>query len=356
MPLPLKREATMSFKKTLLAIAFALTAVAPAIAAGQGGTPAQAEQVANPERGWFFFETKPTEAEPPKEEAPPPQKMPTTLPPPPKEDKCKKKETWSAACGFVDPGKDFEFQGKQRDELLQNMVMSKNDPKAVEAFQYYMRWVLERTTEVTNLWWYNMVQNPDLDPTVSSPVSTLGLRLMTDVHNGQQKEIFDLVKDEGGMYVFFSRSDCMFCHQMASPLQQLSHKTGLPVRNASLDGKCIEGLEAGCMTAPATLAPADALQVTTVPTVFLYTKPNTWIRIATGVTDTDSMITRTAQFFSAYRTAMLKGVENGQNGRASVDFSANEASGASKGVAGDGTGKIRVPTEQEISTMLGKSK
>lgn len=312
---------------------------------------------ARPERGWFFNDDpKVTE---PEEEAPPAPrpKLPTEPPKPPKEERCKKKEGWTPECGFVNPGQDFEFQSKQRDALLQQMSVSNNDPKAVEAFQYYMRWVLERTTEVTNLWWYNMVQNPELDPTTAAPVSTFGLRLMTDVRKGHQKEIFDLLAEEGGMFVVFTRSDCVYCHQMVEPLKRLNERTGLPIRNASLDATCLPAFVQGCMTAPASIKPAEALQVATVPSVFLYVKPNTWLRLGTGVVDTDSLTTRAVQFFSAYRNAMLKGVENGQNGRAPVDFGGIDPSGTAVGVSGaTANGPIRPPSEADISRMLGQTK
>lgn len=307
------------------------------------------------EKGWFFFEKKPE----PQPTTPAPIRLPTPteLPPPPADSKCINKDTWAAECGFVHPGADFAFQSKQRDALMERMAVSPNDPKAVEAVQYYMRWTLERTSEVTNLWWYNMVQNPELDPTSSAPISTFGLRLMTDVQQGKEREIFNLIKEEGGMLVVFTRSDCVFCHQMAGPLQQLAMRTGLPIRNASLDNKCESEFREGCMTAPESIAPATALQVATVPAVFLYVKPNTWLRIATGVVDTDSMATRTLQFFSAYRNALLKGVENGQKGRASVDFNVEGPTGNGKGVPGaTSNGQIRVPTEEDISKLLGKNK
>lgn len=311
----------------------------------------------SPERGWFFFEDPPKAVEPEKEEPPPKAAMPSTPPPPPKEQRCVKKDTWTPDCGFVNPGQDFQFQAKQRDALMERMSLAQNDPKAVEAFQYYMRWVLERTAETTNLWWYNMVQNPDLDPNVSAPISAFGLRLMTDVQKNQEKEIFDLVKAEGGFFVYFSRSDCVFCHQMKPVLEGLSRRTGLEVRNASLDKQCMAGFTEGCMTAPATEAPAAALQVATVPAVFLYVKPNTWIRVATGVVDVESMTTRTVQFFSAYRSALLNGVENSQDGRPSVDFSANQATGTAAGVKGLGDGKkVELPSEDDIARMLGAKK
>jgi hypothetical protein len=307
---------------------------------------------ANPERGWFYFETKPTPEPEPAPEVKP--KLPPTPPQAAKEDKCKKKESWSTDCGFVDPGTDFQFQAKQRDALMERMSLAKNDLKAVEAFQYYMRFVIERTSEVTNNWWYNMAQNPDLDPSVASPVSTFGLRLMTEVKQGKDKEVFDLIKSEGGFLVFFTRSDCNFCHEMVDVVKLLAKQTGLEVRNAALDDTCMPQFAAGCVKAPASLAPARMLQVATVPTLFLHVPAKTWIRVATGVVDLDSVLTRTSQFFAAYRSALVSGVENGQNGRPSVNFANTGPDGASKGVAGTtASGEITPPSQEAISRMLG---
>jgi len=322
----------------------------------------------SPERGWFWFQDppKPQEAAPPAaaptpapssepEPAPPRPLLPAAKPPEPKEDRCKKADTWRAECGFVDPGTDFEWQSKQRDALMERMALSKNDPKAVENFQYYMRWALERTAEVTSMWQYNMAQNPDLDPSVSNPVSAFGLRLMTDVRKGQAREVFDLIRAEGGFLVYFSRHDCSFCHQMSDTYRRLSRDTGLTVRNAALDSTCMPGFEEGCMVAPATIPPAQSLQVTTVPTLFLYVQPNTWIRVATGVVDTQTMKLRIHQFFQAYRNALLTGVDNSIGARPSVNFSGTTAEGPSaSGVRlGGARGQPELPSESDIRRMLG---
>ncbi len=332
---------------TTLCLSTAVFAAPPAAA--------DAKTAGGVERGWFFFEDPPAPKEEPAAPPAPPPAFPKELPPPPpKESPCAKKETWTAECGFVNPGTDFQFQAKQRDALMERMTVSQNDPKAVEAVQYYMRWVLERTAEVTNLWWYNMVQNPELDPNVTAPVSAFGLRLMSDVRKGQASEIFKLIKEEGGMFVYFSRHDCAFCHQMTETLVRLSRDTGIPLRNAALDDQCMPAFKEGCMTAPATIPPAQALQVATVPAVFLYVQPNTWLRIGTGVVDLTSLKLRTTQFFSAYRTALLKGVDNSQKGRPAVDFSSINPSAASTGAAGAADGaEVRAPSAQEITDMLG---
>lgn len=352
------RTATTAVLLLVLTVGNAGAQLAPAGAS----SPTTAKPVAKsadlagsqkPERGWFFFEDPPVAAEPEPEQPAMPM-LPGELPPPPKEARCAQKATWTADCGFVHPGTDFEFQALQRDRLMERMSLAYNDPKAVEAFQYYMRWVLERTAETTNLWWYNMVQNPELDPNVSSPVSAFGLRLMTEVRHGRDAELFSLIKAEGGFFVYFSRHDCKFCHEMSPVLQLLSRRTGLEVRNAALDTTCIPPFEAGCMTAPASEAAAQALQVATVPAVFLYVKPNTWIRVATGIVDLDSILTRTVQFFAAYRAALLSGVENGEGARPSVDFKSPGATGTATGVPGTKAGgKTVLPTEADIADLLG---
>jgi thiol-disulfide isomerase/thioredoxin len=332
------------------------------VAAQQPTAPAEAPKTSatqdlnaaeKTERGWFFFENGKKKEE--SDETPTPPAAQPTPPKKPPENRCAKAQTWSPECGFVDPGTDFDFQAKQRDALLVQMSMSKNDPKAVEQFQYYMRWVMGRASEVANLWAFNMVQNPELDPQAKQPISTFGIRMMTDVQRGQESEIYKIIREEGGMLVFFTKSDCQFCHAMSPSMQRIARETGLPVRNAALDATCIPAFVEGCMSGEAVQAPAQALQVATVPAVFLYVKPNTWIRVSTGLTDETTLKSRIFSFFSAYRTAMLKGINNSQKGRPSVDFSfAQDITGTAKGVATKDEPEPRAPTEAEINQMLGK--
>jgi hypothetical protein len=302
----------------------------------------------NAKKGWFFYE---------KQKKPPEPELPAVIPkvdapPPPKEERCKSKDSWSADCGFVDPGKDFDFQAKERDALLHGMAMSQNEPKAVEAFQYYQKWVLDRSIEVANLWYYNTIQNPELSAEAKSPINTFGLRLMTEVKDSDQKSIINALKKEGAFYIYFSRHDCTFCNSMAEVLRAVVEKTGIEMYNAALDDSCMSGFEDHCLAGAAVQAPAQALKVTIVPTLFLYVPKNTWIRIGTGVTDVETLIARTTSFFSAYRTALLKGVNNGSGARAPVDFSADGATGTATGVST--TAPARLPTADEVKALLQK--
>ena len=342
---------------TLAALCVALTSHAFAQTPPDDSASAQPRDgmTQKADKGWFFYEDPPKVVDAPASTpaATPPEQQAQKQQDKPK-DKCQVAATWTPDCGFINPGRDFDFQSKERDALMQNMVMSNNDPKAVEQFQYYMKWMMSRAVEVTNLWQYNMVQNPDLDPNVKAPVSTFGLRLMTEVQSNHEKDIFNAIKEEEGMLVYFSRTDCDYCHGMAGTVQQIAQKTGLPVWDASLDGACLSEFSAKCKTAPDTLQPAQLLQVTTVPTLFLFVAPNTWIRLSTGVNDEASIMGRMVDFFGAYRNALLKGVHNGVNGRASVDFSDTAPSGTASGVAANPDGKMRTPSEADVAKLLGK--
>lgn len=329
----------MSLPQTLL-LAAALALPALSSAEGDGGKT---------ERGWWFYETKPV---PPEEEVKPePPKTPVVQAETPEEKavRCQESGRWTPDCGFVDPGNDFAFQSKQRDELLTQMVMNPNEPKAVEAFQYYTKWMMDQATNVANMWYFNRIQNPELDPEVTRPVSAFGLRLLSGVQEGSSEEIFKFLR-ENGMLVFFSRTDCSYCHDMAPIILKVAQQTGIEVWDASLDESCLPGFEK-CLAAPATLDPARALQVGIVPSVFLHVEPSTWVRVSTGVTTVETLKSRIVNFFSAYRSAMLKGVDNGDGIRPSVDFSAGKPDPNGKGL-GKGVEGTATATPEDITRML----
>lgn len=318
-----------------------MLAAAPLVAAADRNSPAAALNQQDPTRGWFFYEDPEREAVPKPEQATPadPKKPPEKKP-----NKCLSKATWAADCGFVDPGTDFEFQAKQRDILIERMSVSRNDPKAVEDFQRYMHWAVGRATEVANLWHYNTVQNPDLDPSVARPISQFGVRLMADVKSNHNKDIFQALKDEGAGLVYFTRSDCTFCKSMAPLVQNLGVDTGLPVWNAALDDRCEAQFADKCRTGKDVSEPAKRLSVTVVPTLFLVLPDDTWIRVGTGVTDTNTLAARIVTFFSAYRNALLKGLQPGADGKPAMDFGSTGARGTAEGV--------RMPSESDVNKLL----
>ncbi len=307
-----------------------------------------------PDRGWWWYETPPVAdeevvivpAEPPPSDAAPEFVMP--------EDPCQSTDDWTVDCGFINPGKDFAFQAQQRDALLEHMVMNPEDTQAVEAFQYYSKWILDQSVSVANMWYYNRIQNPEIDPQASNPVSQFGIRLVRDLKTVKSKELFDLIGDSGGLLVYFTRTDCSFCHTMAGIIQKVARRTGLELWDASLDDQCLPGFER-CMTQADTLKPAQLLQVTTVPTLFLYLEPSTWIRVSTGVTDMMTIESRLVNFFSAYRAALVKGLTPNENGRAPVDFSgASPYEGVGNGTGSQGRDPEAAPDSKPPMPDMGE--
>lgn len=279
----------------------------------------------NPERGFFYYD------DPAEEEAlePVPQPRQEAAPKDPakpveEKDPCLEEGTWAPECGFINPGNSFSFQARQRDALLQQMVMNPQDSNAVEQFQYYNKWMLDQASLVGSMWEYNLVQNPDLDPSVAAPVSRFGLQIMGDIKGVGRQAIFDMIKEKG-ILVYFTRSDCIFCHKMAPLVKRLSDQTGITVWNAALDDQCIKGFESRCRTKDQVAIPAGILQVKIVPTLFLYIEPDTWIRVGTGITPTETLKARITNFFTAYQNAMAKGISNGADGKAAVDFSIGDS-------------------------------
>lgn len=321
---------------------------------------------AKPRQGWFWY-LDPKKEE--KKEAPPVVTAPKVEPktqatpsqplvviqkaPVDKELLCKEKDTWSADCGFIDPGDDFEFQAKQRDILLQTMSLRPDNPDAVEAAQRYMKWVVSKASMAANMWYFNMVQKPDLDPTVKNPISEVGLALATRVNQASQAEYFRLIKEEGGVLIFFSRDDCTYCHTQAPYNMRVARSMGLQLINVPLDGKCLEGFEGdncGDTIRPEQIAPLD---VKVVPSLFLFVPSATWIRLGTGVTTDTSIMANTVNFFSAYRAAMLSGLDNSKGARPTVSFDPEIRVPATGAAPADGARRPAEPDRARILELMG---
>ena len=355
---------------TLLACALGASSSLAFAQAADSAVPASpgAELHQTPARqGWFWYldpkkeekkEEEPVQAPPPKVEAPK-DKGPVIAiarPAPDDEKRCQDKASWDAKCGFIDPGNDFEFQAKQRDILLQQMSLTPDNPDAVEAAQRYMKWVVAKASMAANMWYFNMVQNPDLDPTVKNPISEVGIALATRINQASQVEYFNLIREEGGVLFFFSRQDCIYCHQQAPYTQRVARTMGLKLINVPLDGKCLEGFEGdncGDNIKPEQVA---VLNVQVVPALYLYVPSSTWIRLGTGLVTDTTVLANTVNFFSAYRAAMLNGLDNGKGARPSVTFDPKFAAKGTGTAPADGSTAVAAPDRQRMLELMGYSK
>lgn len=329
-----------NYKKTLCALVLMCGGWLASVHAQVAATPGAELHKTPAKQGWFWY-VDPEEKK--KEEpAPAPAPAPLATPTPPsspvvvvaggrskafqeltdaeREKLCGSKDSWEKACGFVDPGDDFEFQSKQRDILLQMMSLTPDNPDAVEQAQRYMKWVVGRASMAANMWYFNMVQKPDLDPTVKNPISEVGIALASRITQASQYEYFRLIKEEGGVLFFFTRSDCSYCFDQSPYALRVARTMGLPLINIPLDGKCLPDFSGWMCGNDVKPEQAAVLDVKIVPALYLYVPSNTWIRLGTGIMTDQTVLANAVNFFSAYRAAMLKGLDNSSGARPSVTF------------------------------------
>ncbi len=285
------------------------------------------------ECGWHFGYIDPFgEMEtPPESPPPPPPESEAQEKPKEEEPKCSSASSWDESCGFVDPGEDFDFQAKQRDVFLKGLVMKSHSPKAVENMQRYMKWVVAKAIEASKIWEFNLVQKPELSASVQKPVVQMGMNLALTLEENSENAVLNNIKQSGGFFVWFTRTDCAFCHRQAVVIHNLMESEGYPMWNASLDGQCMKGFdETNCMVAPETIEPASLLGIKIVPSLFLYLpETKTWIRVANGLEPKSVIRSRVKNFFLAVRSAIVNEVSNGEGTIPSVDFSHKESEGFS---------------------------
>jgi conjugal transfer pilus assembly protein TraF len=325
-------------------------------------------------QGWFWYLDPKKEKKKPKPEvaaAPPPApasepstqavvivapstaSAPAAAYPPGDKEHCKLKDSWEPSCGFVDPGNDFDFQAKERDILLQQMSLQPDKPEAVEGAQRYMKWVVTKASMAANMWYFNMVQHPDLDPTVQNPISEIGIALASRVNKANQVEIFDLIRNEGGVLFYFSRDDCDYCHEQAPYTRRVARMMGLQLINVPLDGKCLPGFEGDNCGSNITNQQVAPLNVAVVPALYLYVPDNTWIRLGTGVVTDTTIIANTVNFFSAYRSAVLNGLDNSDGVRPSVTFDPKYNAKPTGVTPADGSSQVSAPDRSKMLELLG---
>lgn len=368
-----------NFTKTLCALALTgCGLLGSALAQAQvPATPGQELHKTPAKQGWFWYR----DPEEKKKEEPVAQPQPPAVAPAPvvpsapvvviagsapkdfkelteeeRQKVCGSKDSWVKACGFVDPGDDFEFQAKQRDILLQMMSLTPDNPEAVEQAQRYMKWVVGRASMAANMWYFNMVQKPDLDPTVKNPISEVGIALASRINQASQYEYFRIIKEEGGVLFFFTRSDCSYCFDQSPYALRVARSMGLPIFNVPLDGKCLPDFTGAACADEVKPEQAAVLDVKIVPALFLYVPSNTWIRLGTGIMTDQTVLANAVNFFSAYRTAMLQGLDNGNGARPSVTFDPRFNEKPSGTQAADGASAPGSLDKNRMMELLGYQK
>lgn len=270
-------------------------------------------------KGWFFYDDpapvatpEPIQPQKPQAKAPQEQEAKSV-------NKCLKKETWTVACGFIDPDGDFDFQAKQRDELMKSASMAKNDPKPVAELQRYVNWVVGQATKIANMWYYNGLNNEDLND--NQQVSSLGISITKDYDKQKSKAVFEDIKEKGSL-IFFSSSDCSFCHEMAkTSIRYIETQFNIKVVNVPLDNVCIL---ATCEKSKDPQMLAEVFQVDTVPSIYLWMKPDAIIKVSNTYESGQALEERITQFFMMYRNALAKNFQPDDPNNPNVMLDFNE--------------------------------
>lgn len=318
----------------------------------------------NTEVGWFFVDDK---AKKPKAQnkpnKPKPKLVVLNVPKKAKKIDCTNPRQWNTNCGFVDPthldmplNQAYQFEQQQMKWLMRNAALYPNDIKATDAYQRFNWWAVNNAMTMSYTWQYNQAQHPELDPMVKNPTSQFALLMVANIESQRKASFFKLLS-KSSFLVYYTRTDCKYCHIQAPIIQRVAKETGLKVYNASLDKGHIKGFK-DYLTAPQTLKPAQILQVTTVPTLFLYLKPKKddasqsqqWIRISTGLTTADIIQSRIIDFVRAYRHSIVTGFKDGKK-TYSPDFSQD---GMNK-LAIENT-SLDVPTQAQVVQSTFESK
>jgi len=162
-----------------------------------------------------------------------------------------------------------------------------------------------------------------------------------------------LIREEGGILFYITRADCVYCHEQAANTRRVARSMGLELINVPIDGICLEGFEGETCGNNVTPEEIAILDVQIVPALYLHVPATTWIRLGSGVQPDQTIMANTINFFSAYRAAMLNGLDNSSGARPSVTFDPTYRPRATGTVAADGAQAKGLPDREKMLELLG---
>lgn len=161
-------------------------------------------------------------------------------------------------------------------------------PENVKAYIEEQEKLMQTASVYSDVWRRVIWQNPELNYELKRPVNNAAI----DVYKNERKKaemrtLQDLSK-EWGIFFFF-RSDCPYCHRMATTLKLMTDLYGIQVFPVSLDGGGLPEYPAPKIDNGV----AAMLGVTKVPTMILgNVKDRRMVPVGSGVVSIDDMIGR----------------------------------------------------------------
>lgn len=165
--------------------------------------------------------------------------------------------------------KDIKKAEQLRAELKRREDIAVMDPSESNIKDYLEAWQMtqEKGAVFADQWRRVVWTNPELDYTIKRPVNNVAIRTYDqgrDASEGMQ--LRDLAKEHG--LLFFFRSDCPYCHQLAPTLKQLSRLYGIDILPVSMDGRGLPDFPNPSVDQ----GQSRALKITAVPALFIGSK------------------------------------------------------------------------------------
>lgn len=160
---------------------------------------------------------------------------------------------------------EFKAIKKELQERLEVAYINPTEEN-LKAYISYQNMVTKKAAIFTDTWKRTQWKNPDLDYSIKHPISKIGKATSQTLRNKSKEMNYVELKRKGYGIFFFYRSDCPYCHQMATPIKIFKNKTKLDVLPISIDGVLLNDKFPGSVVDN---GQAEELNVQISPSVFL---------------------------------------------------------------------------------------
>lgn len=182
---------------------------------------------------------------------------------------------------------------ERAEELLALAIESPTEAR-VAAYMAYQQQLTRRSEQFARVWQRVLWQHPELDPTVTDPVTAAALSpVQADRVRRQDAALADLARTAGLFYFFSGR--CPLCEVQSPIVAAFAEAYGFRVIAVSLDGAPDPVFEQAKVDHGA----AEKLGVTQVPAVFLARPPSEVLRVGTGLLTMEELSRRIVRLSEA---------------------------------------------------------
>ncbi|MEW6682648.1 MAG: conjugal transfer protein TraF [Nitrospirota bacterium] len=182
---------------------------------------------------------------------------------------------------------------ERAEELLARAIEEPTEARVV-AYMAFQQQLTQRSEQFARVWQRVLWQHPELDPTVTEPVTAAALSpVQADRVRRQDAALSDLART-AGLFYFFSRH-CPLCEVQSPILAAFAAAYGFRVIAVSLDGAPDPVFEQAKVDDGA----AEKLGVTQVPAVFLARPPSDVLRVGTGLLTMEELSRRIVRLSEA---------------------------------------------------------